>query len=121
MPANEPGVRQPGRTAQLLSLCLRAGKLVMGFDPVKEAVLKGKACLLAASLDASQNTRERMRSLAEVHGLPLILLDESLDDLWYILGKRVGVLGITDSALARKVAASREQELSPCHERKVCI
>lgn len=111
MPANEPGSRKPGRTAQLLSLCLRAGKLAMGFDPVKEAVLKGKACLLAASLHASQNTRERMRVLAEEHRLPLVFLNEALDDLWYILGKRVGVLCVTDSALGQKIALEQEQSL----------
>ena len=44
-----------------LSLCRKAGKLTMGFDPVAESAAKGKAALvlLAADLSAGRNEAER--------------------------------------------------------------
>lgn len=109
MPANEEKQKRPSRAAQLLSLCLRAGKLALGYDPVKEAAQKGKASLLVASVGASDNTMKRMRYMAEDYAIPLLTIEESLDDLWYILGKRVGVMCVMDQALGDKIVAEVAQ------------
>jgi len=100
-----------------LSLCQRAGKLVMGTDAVKETVEKGRACLLLVSKDASENTKNRFALLAKSRSLPLVPLEESLDQLWYILGKRAGVFCVTDRGLSDKITAGAgqpQQGVSSC-------
>ncbi len=97
---------------QALALCRRAGKLSLGFDPAREAAESGKAALLICSAGLSDNTKKEIRFLSSQTGLPLLEVPATLDELWYILGKRAGVLAVTDSSLARKVeeAAALEPE-----------
>lgn len=91
------------KVLQSLALCRRAGKLVMGFDPVRETVLKGQAELLAVSRESSEKTRKEIGYLSERYHVPVILLNEGINDLWYILGKRAGVFSVTDAMLAEKL------------------
>lgn len=48
-----------------LSLCRKAGVLVMGFDAVKDSVLKGKAELVLCASDISEGTRRRVGAFCE--------------------------------------------------------
>ena len=47
----------PGNILFALSLCRKAGALVMGFDAVKDSVGKGKAQLVLCAGDLSEGTR----------------------------------------------------------------
>ena len=49
----------PGNILFALSLCRKAGALVMGFDAVKDSVGKGKAQLVLCAGDLSEGTRRR--------------------------------------------------------------
>lgn len=85
---------------QALSLCRKAGKLVMGFDAVEEAAVKGKAWLVLAAADASPKTVQRLtRSVGDlVDVLPTPLTMDRLAPL----GRRpVAVFAVTDRNLAR--------------------
>ena len=90
---------QSDKTFQALSLCRRAGKLVMGFDAVAESVLKGKAFLVLTAVDLSPKTQKRIsglcEGLTELYGLPLTQLE-----LCQITRKPVGVYSVTDENLA---------------------
>lgn len=46
----------PGNILFALSLCRKAGALVMGFDAVKDSVGKGKAQLVLCAGDLSEGT-----------------------------------------------------------------
>ena len=50
----------PGNILFALSLCRKAGALVMGFDAVKDSVGKGKAQLVLCAGDLSEGTRRRV-------------------------------------------------------------
>ena len=93
-------------TLRELAFCRRAGKLVIGFDPVTESVRRGQARLLAVSEEISEKTRKEMSYLSKRYQIPFLILHESINDLWYILGKRAGVFSVTDAALAEKVRQS---------------
>ena len=111
MPAAENSQTQPQtRLLQTLGLCKRAGKLILGIDSVKEAAGRGTACLLAVSAGVSDNTMKEMKFIGEQYDIPLVVIDASLDDLWYILGKRVGVMCVTDQALGSKIAAGNQTQ-----------
>lgn len=83
-----------------LSLCRKAGKLAMGFDPVKDSVFGGKAWLVLLASDLSPKTAQRVRlfceELADCAELPL-----TMEDLSYITRKPTGVLAVTDQNLAK--------------------
>ena len=84
---------------QALSLCRRAGKLAMGFDPVADNVLRGRAALVLLASDLSPKTARRVQNLCE--GLaPVVALPHTQAELAAIARKPVGVFAVTDENLA---------------------
>lgn len=90
------------------SLCRKAGKLVMGYDAVVDAVMTGKAGRVFLAADVSPKTAERLRfaveGLADVEPLPL-----TQDDLAPVSHKRVAVFAVADANLARLCETKRKQ------------
>lgn len=91
------------KLAGTLSMCKRAGKLVIGFDMVKESLHKKNAQLILFAEDLSPKTEQDIRFLAGQHGVPCQKLPITMDELWYLIGKRVGVAAVTDTGFARKL------------------
>lgn len=100
----------PQRVANAISLTRKAGKLVMGFDPVKDNVLNGKAVLVMTASDLSPKTAKRVEQFCEdwVPILPLPLTQFELADVAH---KPVGVFAVLDPNLAKlcKNAVSKYQ------------
>lgn len=82
-----------------ISLARRAGKLVMGFDPVKESVLNGKAVLVLTTADLSPKTYKRVAQFCE-DWVELAQMPLTQDELTPIAGKPVGVFSIIDPNMA---------------------
>ena len=60
------------KQSDLLSICIKAGKTVKGFDSVCEAVKNGKAsCVLTAS-DASEKTLKEINFICGKYGVPVL-------------------------------------------------
>ncbi len=85
---------------QALSLCRKAGKLVMGFDAVEEAAVKGTAWLVLTAADASPKTVQRITrnvgDLVDVLPTPL-----TMDRLAPLSRRPVAVFAVTDRNLGR--------------------
>lgn len=94
------------KIVQILSLCKRAGKLVMGFDVVKESLEKRTAQLLVISNGLSDKTVKEVNFLSNKYNIQLVTIDLTLDELWYVVGKRVGVFSVTDKALSQKLIST---------------
>ena len=92
-----------GNLLGLLGICRKAGKLKLGFDPVADSLGK-EACLLLFSSDISPKTKERMRKKADGLSVAAIDIDETSDDIWRTIGKRVAVMAVTDRGLAEQAA-----------------
>ncbi len=88
---------------QTLTLCKRANKLVIGFDCVKRVARLGTAEVIITAADLSEKTLKEVKFLANEMEIPLVSIDKTLDELWYIIGKRAGVMAITDYKLAQKI------------------
>ncbi len=90
------------------SMCRKAGKLAMGYDPVVEAVMAGKTSRIYLASDISPKTAQRLRyateDLAEVLPLPL-----TQDELADVTRKRVAVYAVTDVNLGRLCANKYKQ------------
>ncbi len=85
---------------QAVSLCRKAGALTMGFDPVEEACVKGKAWLVMVASDISPKTLQRLNyavgDLVDVITMPL-----TQNKLADISRKPVAVYAVTDRNLAK--------------------
>ncbi len=94
--------------ADALSLCRKAGKLVMGFDAAVEAVMKGKSDYLLLAQDISPKTAERLNlavdGLAQVHPMPL-----RQEALLGVSRKPVAIYAVADAGLARLCETKRKQ------------
>lgn len=86
-----------------LSLTKRAAKLVLGFDPVKDAVLKGKLERVYLAQDLSPKSEKEVQWFCKELEIPVQKLPLLMDELWYQVGKRSGILGVTDPGLEQKL------------------
>jgi ribosomal protein L7Ae-like RNA K-turn-binding protein len=88
------------RTANLLGICIRAGKTVKGFDSAVEAVKNGLAfCLLTAS-DASEKTVKEVKFYCEKYGVKAFMTEMSKADIGRLCGKETAVMAVTDKGFA---------------------
>lgn len=86
-----------------LGLAMRAGKLTFGFDTVKAAVQSGQVFLLMTAADLSPKTVKETRFLAEHHQIPWLPLPLAMEDLAAAIGKKTGVIAITEEGLAARL------------------
>ncbi len=84
-----------------ITLCKRAGKLIVGFDLCKAAMQTGEAKLIILASDVSEKTRKEALFLAQQCGCEAAGTALTMDELWYCIGKRSGVLAVSDAGLAR--------------------
>ncbi|MEG0540696.1 MAG: 50S ribosomal protein L7 [Angelakisella sp.] len=86
----------------LVSISRKAGKLIYGFDAVKDTVYSGEAQLVLYAQDVSQRTRDSMDKVLDTGNEPPRTLATHLTmyDYAQICGKATGVLAVTDAGLA---------------------
>ena len=92
-----------------LTLSKRAGKLLLGFDVVKEAVQNRTAKLIVLANDLSPKTKKEVRFLLESQPVPVLEPPLKMDEIWYLLGKKAGVIAITDDGFAKKLLSLAKQ------------
>ena len=91
-----------------VSLCRRAGKLIIGFDAVIAELGSGNfdpkgsgkspgGILLAC--DVSQKTEKEIRFHADRRGCEVVKAEFSMDDARGAIGKRAGVFLVADEGL----------------------
>ncbi|PEQ24594.1 hypothetical protein CH238_08525 [[Clostridium] leptum DSM 753] len=90
------------RLLSLLGLARRAGRLSLGNDPVLSSMEEGKVKLVLVCPDLSQRTLKGIESRAEAFGVPLVTIEQTMDQVSMSLGKRCGVLALNDEGFARK-------------------
>lgn len=93
---------------QMLSICRKAGKIKMGFDPVENSLYED-AYLVVFAQNASKNTVERMLLKLEDTSVPYVTANVTQDELSTVLGKTLAVISITDKGLANQVKKLSEE------------
>lgn len=96
-----------------MSLCKRAGRIIMGFDMVKQAVIDGRARLVITAGDLSDKTLKEIRRICGEWDTPLRELPFTMDQLWMELGKRAGVAAIADQGFADKLERLLDSDGGP--------
>ena len=96
----------------LLTICRKAGRLVMGFDPAKEALAEGKAKLVLLAENISPKTEKEINFFAAKINVPVMRSGCTQEDFFNGIGKKVGIVTICDEGFSKKAAvlANEPQE-----------
>lgn len=89
----------------LLTVCRKAGRMVMGFDAAKEAVLDGKASSVLLAEDISPKTEKEIRFFADKGNIPAAKTGCTQNDFYIGIGKKVGVIAVCDDGFSKKALA----------------
>ena len=92
----------PDKISGSLGLCRKAGKLLLGFDTVIEAIQKGEAVLVLLAKDCSERTVRGIKAAALENGCEISALPLTMDEISFAVAKRAGVLAVCDSGFAKK-------------------
>ena len=87
----------------MLSLSMKAGKLLTGEQTVETALKKGDARLVIVAEDASDNTKNKFLNKGKYYNIPTLIFG-SRDALSHAVGKfNRTVFAITDEGLAERI------------------
>ncbi len=85
----------------MLGISKKAGKLVAGYDPVEEAIIKKKIVIVILSNELSEKNGAKIKKSAEKNNIPVKEIPFSMEEIGWALGsKPTGILGISDNGLA---------------------
>ena len=93
----------------ILSMSRKAGKLVMGMDMVKDACSAGNAKAVFTATDISEKSLKEVRYTCAKYDVKLYALGMTMDEVALGLGKRVGVVAMTDAGFAKSCAKGLEE------------
>lgn len=88
------------KTADLLTICMKAGRAVKGFDSAKEAVQNGKAHCILAAADASVKTVKEIRFFSEKKEIPVYVTELEKSDIGRLCGKETAIIAVCDKGFA---------------------
>lgn len=92
----------------LLTMCRKAGKLRLGMDMTKTSCKNGEAVGVFVATDLSVKSLKEVKFLCSRADVPIYSLGITMDDVWYGIGKKVGVMAITDSGFSKSCAKGLE-------------
>lgn len=97
------------KALSLLGMAMRAGKLVTGDETVLKSVQQGKAKLVIAAGDASDNTKKKFRDKCATYNVKLV---EAFDRI--TIGDAIGkservLIAVTDAGFSKSIVQSLSQ------------
>lgn len=93
----------------LVTMCRKAGKLSLGMDMAKDACKNGAAFAVFTASDLSEKSLKEARFVCGKYGVKLYSLGMTMDEIWNDLGKRAGVMAMTDKGFAKSCAKGLEE------------
>lgn len=80
----------------------RAGKLSLGHDAAKGAIVSGKAKMCILSCDTSERLKDEFRTLTCTgkKDVPLMITDFTMFELGHAVGSKAGVITVDDEGFA---------------------
>lgn len=87
----------------MLSLCMRAGRLVLGYDRAETAIRSSEARLVIVSADASENTKKKFSDMAAYRRLSIIFISDR-ETIGRAIGREFAVICVvTDKGFADRL------------------
>lgn len=98
------------KTADLLTICIKAGKTVKGFDSVCTAMKEGKAeCVLTAS-DISEKSLKETAFMCGKYNTALVKTQLTKEETGRFTGKQTAVIAVCDKGFALKFRQLAEED-----------
>lgn len=92
------------KITDLLTICRKAAKAVLGFDSVKEAIVRDKARLILTAEDISPKTEKEIRFFADRKNIPVMKTGMTMEETAAGIGRKVGVIAICDEGFSKKMS-----------------
>lgn len=93
----------------ILTMARKAGKVAMGMDMVKKSCGDGSAATVLVTTDISPKSLKEARFSCTKSAVKLFRIDMTMDEMADTLGKRAGVIAITDGGFARSCTKGLEE------------
>lgn len=89
----------------LLGMARRAGKLSLGHDAAKGAMVSNRASLCILSSDTSDRLKAEFERLSEqqARSVPIIIADSTMFELGHAVGSKAGVITVDDAGFADRL------------------
>lgn len=96
----------------MLGLARRAGKLFMGHDAVNKALIEKRVKLLLFCNDVSPRLIKEFEKTIQLHAVDVKIAktDISMDEIYYGIGRKAGVLALDDENFASKIISLLEAD-----------
>lgn len=92
----------------LLSICRKAGRSKLGMDIAKSACETGEARAVFTALDLSERSLREIRFCCAKNEVPIYKLGMTMEQIAVALGKRAGIIAVTDAGFAKSLAKGAE-------------
>jgi ribosomal protein L7Ae-like RNA K-turn-binding protein len=86
----------------LLTVCRKSGKLIIGFDPVKEKLLEHKVECVLVSKDVSAKTLKEVHFFCSKENVNIINLETSTEEFEQVFKRKVAVMAVLDKGFAKR-------------------
>ena len=93
-----------------LGLAKKSGNLVLGMDAVKEGVIKRNINLVLTANDISDSSFEKINLFCEKNNIKVLKINYKMDEIYFLINKRSGILGIKDENFAKKINSMIENQ-----------
>ncbi len=87
----------------IISICRKAGRMEIGFAPMKEALAAGKVCGVVTAENISPKTYKEVCFHCQRVGVPVCPAPMSMEEIGMAIGCKAAVLAIKDSGFFRKI------------------
>ncbi len=97
----------------ILSICRKAGKLVLGFDPMKEALGKNKVSGVLTASDISPKTYKEVCYFCQKKKIPVCPVPLTMFEIGSTVGRKAAVVAVLDAGFfdrMKKLCAAPEQD-----------
>ncbi len=81
----------------------------MGMDMAKDACRSGSACAVFTASDLSEKSLKEMRFVCSRYQVGLYALEMSMDQIQKSMGRRTGIIAVTDKGFAKACAEGLRQ------------
>lgn len=86
-----------------MGLCIKAGKLIYGFDAVSAEIKAGTSNNVLLANDLSDKTIKEIMFLSEKYEIQTVMLPVSMEEIRNVINKRTGILTVTDDKLFKAI------------------
>ena len=89
----------------LLAMSRKAGKLLLGFESVREGMERGKVFLSLVTADASEKTKKEVEFFSIKYNVPFLRAKARKEEIKRFTGREAAVMGIADPNLANGIVS----------------